>query len=160
VNRLWILVFDLLGRYGDRDDRGHAVSGRNAARLDHELDCTREDGLYGSTGVLRHVRGTDREDLERVYFCANGKVLRGSLRPDNVPLSTLFWLSVGCLPAGKGRVFDLAGFQGRYESRFKDRGRVNRADEEAWRFQELFVSHKAFRSELLVDEMTSSRYSV
>jgi hypothetical protein len=159
VNRLSILVLGLLGRYGNREDRGHAASGRNAARLDNEVDDAREDGLYGST-VLRHVRGTDREDLERVYFCANGKALRGGLRPDNVPLSTLFWLSVGRLPVGKGRVFDLAGFQGRYESRFSDRGRVNRTDDEAWRFQEPFVSHRAFRYERLADEVTSSRYSV
>lgn len=160
VNRLWILVFGLLGRYGDWDDQGHAVSGRNAARLDHEVDGTREDGLYGSTGVLRHVGRSDREDLERLYFCANKKVLKSSLRPDNVPLSTLFGLSVEYLPAGKGRVFDLAGFQRRYESQFTDRGRVNGADEEAWRFQEPFVNHEAFRYELLADEVTSSRYTV
>jgi hypothetical protein len=115
VHRLWILGFGLLGRYGFRTDRGRELASRNMRRLDYvglednENEYSRYDAnkrLHGATGSLKHVQN---EEFDALYFSPNSRELRGSLRPDNVSLSELFWLAVGCIPAGN-RVFDLSSY--------------------------------------------------
>lgn len=126
VHRFWLLAFGLRGRYGNRRDKGKASSSGNATRLrieghdaedrDAAYDSTPLRGkLYGFTGTLwwkvsgRHPPGSDE-----AYFAMHPVGDRQpSLLPDPLPLSTLFWLALGCLPLGgdpQSRVFDLAGF--------------------------------------------------
>ena len=126
VHRFWLLAFGLRGRFGHRRDKGKATSSGNAARLRIEghqavdRDAAYELGylqgrLYGFTGTLWwKTSGSNVSDPDEVYFALHPKEDRQpSLIPDQMPLSTLFWLSLGCLPLvgdPSGRVFDLAGF--------------------------------------------------
>jgi hypothetical protein len=126
VHSLWILAFGLLGRYGFRADRGRELAGRNMRRLDYVgLEDNENEyspyedknRLHGATGSLQHVR---KDQFNALYFNPHSKELRGSLRPDNVSLSELFWLAVGCIPAGN-RVFDLSAYD---EKRITDVDRI------------------------------------
>ena len=126
VHRFWILAFGLRGRFADRRDKGKANSTGNATRLRIEgyqaedRDVAYASGplqgrLYGFTGILWwKVSGYNNADPDEVYFALHPKEDRQlSLVPDPMPLSTLFWLSLGCLPLSndpRNRVFDLAGF--------------------------------------------------
>jgi hypothetical protein len=114
VQKLWILVFGLLGRYSQRRDRGQAIVQEDlrTTRLDHEnLHGPREDPLLIEEGVLCGDNGilSPNESTERyiIHLHSYNEQLRGDFRDDKIPLSTLFWLFAGCLPSTKSRVFDL-----------------------------------------------------
>lgn len=113
VHRLWILAIGLLGRYGHRADRGRAKSAPTAARIDErDLESPHRKALSGITGTLRYEASAISSDTEQgigqVHFIPRDKDARGSLQPDSVPFSVLFWLSTGCLPLLDGRVFDIS----------------------------------------------------
>jgi len=130
-NRFWILGFGLRGRYAHRRDQGKAIVEENASRLMIENEADDEDGgfgvvpsterLYGITGTLWWKRSLTASEspLDQVFFSAYWGPTRQSLDRDNVTTSTLFWLSIGCLPLntrGGVRVYDLSHFKASYNS--------------------------------------------
>ncbi|CAN9320213.1 unnamed protein product [Alternaria alternata] len=117
AHKLWILVFGLLGRYSNREDKGQVVFERNTNRLDHESNSgdRESDVLYGSIGPLKY-----RTDVagypDRLYLATYNRQLRGSLVPDAISLECLFWLAAGCVPLGR-KVLDLSMVRDRFRSR-------------------------------------------
>ncbi|CAN9377277.1 unnamed protein product [Alternaria alternata] len=117
AHKLWILVFGLLGRYSNREDKGQVVFERNTNRLDHESNSgdRESDVLYGSIGPLKY-----RTDVagfpDRLYLATYNRQLRGSLVPDAISLECLFWLAAGCVPLGR-KVLDLSMVRDRFHSR-------------------------------------------
>lgn len=116
VHRLWILTIGLLGRYGHRIDRGRVRSAPTEARIDQrdvgdDDDFDDPNFLSGITGDLRYTSNAFRSDIEQavgqLHFIARDKETRGSLQPDDVPLTHLFWMSLGCVPLSDGRIFDV-----------------------------------------------------
>jgi hypothetical protein len=134
VNRLWLLAIGLLGRYGHRTDKGRARSSiGNENRFDSfELeDLTKDDPnvLFGNTGILQYCDagsgGTSPDedaivDSGKVNFTLYSERIRKESQSqespetdqapefDGLPLETLFWLSIGCMPLADGKVFDLS----------------------------------------------------
>ena len=112
VHRLWIFTLGLLGRYAYRPDQGR-VQNAPTSRVDQRDSEANDRGtLYGITGFLRYSASgssySQEQDFGQVYFHAYDKGSRGSLQPDLVPFSTLFWLCMGCVPLLDGRVFDIS----------------------------------------------------
>ena len=113
VHRLWILTVGLLGRYGHRPDRGRLIDAPASVRIDQrDLESFDPTALYGITGVLRYRTSEYSRDVEQgfgqIYFSSHDNETRGSLEPDSVPLSVLFWLCMGCVPLLDGRVLDVS----------------------------------------------------
>ncbi|KAF2256033.1 hypothetical protein BU26DRAFT_598818 [Trematosphaeria pertusa] len=106
IHKLWILIFGLLGRYGEREDKGQRIVKFSSTRLDHEEGDEERGVLYGSIGALRHRNREESGDLDRLYLAPYNRLLRGSLRPDTLSVGCLFWLAAGCLPLGE-KVLDL-----------------------------------------------------
>lgn len=115
VHRLWILTIGLLGRYGHRIDGGRARCAPTEARIDrrdvsYNNNYNNPNYLSGITGDFRYTPNAFPSDIEQgvgqLYFMARDKETRGSLRPDDVPLTLLFWMLFGCVPLSDGRVFD------------------------------------------------------
>jgi hypothetical protein len=90
VHKLWVLAFGLLTRLGDREDKGQAVNFTSGSRLDHDTDRGEREDLFGSLGVLQHIPPTSSADLDKVFLTPYNSELRGNLKPDAAPLSTLF----------------------------------------------------------------------
>ena len=116
INRLWILTIGLLGRYGHRIDRGRVKSAPMEARIDqrdvdYDNDSVDPKSLSGITGDFRYTPNAFSSDSEQgmgqLHFIARDKETRGSLQPDDVPLTLLFWMSLGCVPLSDGRIFDV-----------------------------------------------------
>ncbi|KAI9660517.1 MAG: hypothetical protein M1821_009868 [Bathelium mastoideum] len=109
VHRLWLFAFGLLGRYGERPDKGHHPD-YIKDRLDHrDLDESEETTdshyLYGLTGRLE----TGRDKRSRnIKFRGQDAESQVDLNPDGIALETLFWLSLACLPMPDRRIFDVA----------------------------------------------------
>lgn len=113
VHRLRILTVGLLGRYGHRPDRGRLIDAPASIRIDQrDLESFDPTALYGITGVLRHRTSEYARDVEQgfgqIYFSSHDNETRGSLEPDSVPFSVLFWMCMGCVPLLDGRVFDVS----------------------------------------------------
>lgn len=118
VHKLWILTIGLLGRYGHRIDRGRVRSAPTEARIDQrDVDYDNDKysvdpkSLSGITGDFRYTPNAFSSDIEegvgQLHFIARDKETRGSLQPDDVPLTHLFWMSLGCVPLSDGRIFDV-----------------------------------------------------
>lgn len=118
VHKLWILTIGLLGRYGHRIDRGRVRNAPTEARIDQrdvEFDNDNDSddlkSLSGITGDFHYTPNAFSSDIEegvgQLHFIARDKETRGSLQPDDVPLTLLFWMSLGCVPLSDGRVFDV-----------------------------------------------------
>jgi hypothetical protein len=133
VHKLWILAFGLLGRYSHREDHGIAPHKRNTWRLAVEEDSSNYDEerqhfqspegeaidmLEGLTGCLWWIGSRFVDDNDQVYFGRHSTADQQELMPDPTPLSTLFWLSLGCIPLvyPEGYVYDLADFRQPYFS--------------------------------------------
>jgi len=132
VHKLWVLAFGLLGRYGHREDHGIALQERNTWRLAVEdnsnYDREREyfqthswgsiDMLDGLTGCLWWIGSRSVDENDQLYFARHSTADQQELMPDPIPLSTLFWLSLGCIPLvyPEGCVYDLAEFRPSYSS--------------------------------------------
>lgn len=133
VHKLWILAFGLLGRYSYRKDHGTASHKRNAWRLEVEEDSSNIDEerqhfqssreeytdlLDGLTGYIWWIGSYSNYGNDNVYFGRHSTADQQELTPDPTPLSTLFWLSMGCIPLvyPKGYVYDLADFRPPYDS--------------------------------------------
>ncbi|PSN67534.1 hypothetical protein BS50DRAFT_634891 [Corynespora cassiicola Philippines] len=122
VQRLWFLAFGLLGRFGHRKDRGQGIhiNELNASRLDHEhlLRDPSKDRLCGIFGILTLPT---LYNYRIIFLTAYSRQIQGNLSPDEIPLSTLFWLSLGFLPIPSShgyRVLDpYHDDAGRYQSR-------------------------------------------
>ena len=112
VHRLWIFTLGLLGRYAYRPDQGRVPNAPTSRVDQRESEAHDRDTLYGITGFLRvsasESNYSQEQDFGQVYFHAYDKASRGSLQPDLIPFSTLFWLCMGCVPLLDGRVFDIA----------------------------------------------------
>jgi hypothetical protein len=68
--------------------------------------------LYGLIGTLFMPSSMDsftesEPDYQQAFYTNHSPDESGALLPHPLPLSSLFWLAVGCLPAADGRVFSL-----------------------------------------------------
>jgi hypothetical protein len=115
VHRLWILAFGLLGRYGERGDKGRKITHTDSSRLDHMGTVDEPLALYGNLGIMKRRNPPSVGDIPRVYLEPYNEEMRLNLRPDAFDVGTLFWLSLGCLPLGD-KVFNL-GYLLRHRTR-------------------------------------------
>ena len=139
AHRLWIFTLGLLGRYAYRLDHGRAKNAPTTMRVDQrDLETLDPDTLYGVTGFFRGSYTFDEsqeEGFEMVDFRAHDKHSRASLQPDLVPIWTLYWLCMGCVPLLDGRVFDTCrelevhSYHSRYRQRQKHRRRRSQMSE-------------------------------
>ncbi|KAI4159444.1 MAG: hypothetical protein L6R39_000346 [Caloplaca ligustica] len=86
---------------------------RGSRRIDQrDTESEARRILSGITGALHYRSSALSSDTERglghVYFVPREKESRAALRPDSVPFSLLFWLSMTCVPLSDGRVFDVS----------------------------------------------------
>jgi hypothetical protein len=146
IHKLWFLAFGLLSRLDHREDKGQAVILSNGSRLDHQMD-EEHSALFGSLGVLHHYSPGAPGDFDKVFLTPYNSQLRGNLKPDAIPLSTLFWLSVACLPLDRRRVYDLSLITQRFHSGGPQTNEHSEPD-------------KVLRFRPLSDVVTSSRYSM
>jgi hypothetical protein len=121
-HRFWILALGLRGRYGHRQDRGYEKVETNVSGLIIDDDkAGRGEGrdsygsmpstgkLYGITGSIRWKRSLNPNEvaMDEVFFTPHALEVRQKLLPDTLRTSTLFWLSLGCLPGDNARVYEL-----------------------------------------------------
>ncbi|KAG9256863.1 uncharacterized protein F5Z01DRAFT_491329 [Emericellopsis atlantica] len=148
VHRFWLLTFGLFGRYGHREDRGIAISQSNAQRLmierkpayhGHNIPARRSlQPYYGLTGKILWAPMSPEATMadgmiDRLYFKAHSAESRRDPFPEAIPLKTLFWLSLGCLPLDHlppdnpdtTRVYDLATYRDALISRQQAREDVH-----------------------------------
>lgn len=131
-HRFWLFAIGLRGKYGDRPDRGEDVVHISPSRLRIQAEGDDDEGgygtqpatgkLHGSTGTLwwkRSLNPTTNESvMDQIYF-APKRPVTGHAAGLDISISTLFWLSMGCLPLKHpdGRVFDLKRGVKEYHSR-------------------------------------------
>lgn len=175
VHKLWILAFGLFSRVGRRVDKAQAVNLTNGSRLDHQTPWGDFNDLFGSLGLIKHISPSFPGDLDKIFLMPFGSMLRGNLEPDAIPLSTLFWLFVGCLPLSNSIVYDLHHIQRQYGSlpgstryelldRSEDQSTSKDASENfavpSFAVPREILRKQLLRFKLLANVVTSSKYSV
>jgi hypothetical protein len=137
VHRTWIIIIDLLGRYGIRKDKGKLItkpaSGirstqarpgasvafastpassntwrARAPSIQHiGFTC-----LFGVTGwiYLRPGMGSGESHISShsiAFFTSHSRGETGEIPSEELDIGQMFWLAVGCLPAPGSRVYSL-----------------------------------------------------
>ena len=106
VHRVWILSIGLLGRYAEREDKGQ-INKRKRVMLDidegggpmYDDYSERRPMLHGITGAMEASLvdlGRDEKDVVVAYRKLEKSAL--SFVPENLPFSSIFMLSIGCIP--------------------------------------------------------------
>jgi hypothetical protein len=145
VHRFWLLAIGLLGRYGDRKDKGRKILESNARRFAFDRGSTSNtdshdelsNTIFGLTGILSrsmfgiHFKPHQPAQMEKLDldhdpllsqepFCmAHNQSKLRRLNSDPPSLQELFWLSLGCLPFRDGtviRAIDIGKWVRPYES--------------------------------------------
>ena len=152
-HRFWIFAIGLRGRYDDRLDQGRSVGLPSSLRLKIQAEGDNNEGGYGtepSTEKLDGITGTlwwkrslnpmaNEAVMDQIYFQLKRTATGHVAGLDITPLSTLFWLSMGCLPLkysdGRACVFDLKRVKEdeHYKSR-RTKKDPNDLDGKFWKF--------------------------
>ena len=113
VNRFWIVVLGLLGRYSARPDEGklRRSHGINVIGSDRSnFDAHRQ--LTGTTGRLCCERLSTGVLASHIFFTLYHAQELGDPVPDRPACSeiaALIWLSLGCMRVADNKVYDLSG---------------------------------------------------
>ncbi|KAK0615381.1 hypothetical protein DIS24_g11869 [Lasiodiplodia hormozganensis] len=125
VHRLWILTFGLVGRYGSRSEDSIVMG--SARLLDVAPGIVTEGNHPGhqhtlggppimqpaseSREPLRGITGTivpsRNRPVSTYTFIPHDIPYLESIKPDKLSLRSLFWLALGAIPFGEGRVYSI-----------------------------------------------------